>query len=1693
MNEHQLLGKWLCQLLKNHFIEQKKDHTEKLFIKINGLTKENFINVLTQLEKDFTELKAYYEPIIRTMTPIKGLEIFSYKEHETSTWLRNNTKTNQALILLINETTPEGQSLENLFTIDEAYLMSKPGLDAMYEVLSQNGVVASEEIKTLKTFLELYNKISEPQLRNVLSFLVNVVTDPSPSIIEKIQKYLPYVNLFSDAKLQINTTNINRMKKNFSLANLRDGARSLDQEKLQNNLYSFLEEEEKINWDGEEIWTKVDPEKFREEAIDFINQKNKEFLKYDIELAEKIFKFTIKQPTLINQLENVLENNQTDVNNDQVEKFKEGIEEIENGTDVELIQDFVDEFEEILDTQPGLVKKLNRLIEKRRNPSEYEDLTFALLHEAFSMIEEERENENIREVQFKLEVNNTKLPENIIKLLYVYLNNLSSVIPLISFESNSIPKEADDTSKDNDIVFNLSMILNENEINKRKFKVYSFKQLYLYSLIQQLENDESIPHINVYAENEIETLDIKHILNDNVKYYISSNDLDIKNNVQTINHYLEEYMKILQCMCKDGIFTLKVNELENDLNEVLSNIYTSVPVSKHIYQIINLIGTIDTYENQKNETGIPYERIVTLFNPIRLISYIKRFYYIQDQLFDWICKAAEGNLEVEKLEEYLEFVVEKTSSLSPRYFSSNGDDSFLIETKEIGGEGRFILNTHPSENADYLAKEFSDELVKVVKNYFEVYPYAKDGLEVLFLYCQSAELVTKSIDELFKKTKVKKLNLTVHSENAARLHDRLNKWIEQREEFNKPEMGKRFPKVEINVISGKNINEIASQAEKKMSDSDIVALVDYFGQGNQIKYNFERTKVNESSNWFEPTFKEPLKADEAVKRISYVSENMPEVLQNFYQLQYIIQSNVMPDKEEINVLRNLISISNVAHSSLIDYMHNNFNWSMIMDRYIDKTLLQKTSSKAEIVQYKSKAGSNKNFKVITSSSKYIRKLTEQTRDHAYYDRLYKKLGLILKNQNINRDKVVNAVQIVKDISGGLVLKVIGRGKYAHEMMATYFTLENRSDTEEKSLQNWAVCDELTWFASNKRRPDMVRTTINKVNDRISINFELVELKFINHRIFDQERFDAIKQIKSGVNLYTKLFNFNKNKLDSDFWRNELVHYLIERQAYSPDCAKLIKELQHVSIENLDVNITGAIDVYCYTSNLTEYQFDKVSDGVFLDYLEEGYKNNIYTRSYILSKLGATEQSMPSYEELEETEDKDNIFGSNELFFEEGIKNDDSNDADVIDVTNENDIEDETEKDAEEVDEETNDEENEDINKDNDDVDVDNKGDKLVSNDFPEKKALINLELEYDTNDSSIEELKDKYSRKLINNFNQNGVFIKIKDSIVGSSVIRLILTIPADLPQSKVTSRSKDVQLWLGLNNEPHIFINSQGINIDIVRENPETIYFENFMELVRKQHQSKINGTNLIAPLGLDPLNNVITMDFSNSVTPHLLTGGTTGSGKSVTLNSIILGMMCLYSPEQVRFVFIDPKKVEFTIYENRIHTQSVITDINEAVTVLKGLVDEMEERYTLFQKELVTNLEEYVTEVGEKMHRIVVVFDEFADFMSQEGDVKKEVENAILRLGQKARAAGIHLIICTQNPRADIINTNIRNNLGARLALRATDVHASNVILGQDGAEKLAGKGDFLAKVYGETIRGKSPYLTPKVRRALLKYFEG
>ena len=196
----------------------------------------------------------------------------------------------------------------------------------------------------------------------------------------------------------------------------------------------------------------------------------------------------------------------------------------------------------------------------------------------------------------------------------------------------------------------------------------------------------------------------------------------------------------------------------------------------------------------------------------------------------------------------------------------------------------------------------------------------------------------------------------------------------------------------------------------------------------------------------------------------------------------------------------------------------------------------------------------------------------------------------------------------------------------------------------------------------------------------------------------------------------------------------------------------------------------------------------------------------------------------------------------------------------------------------------------------------------------------------------------------------------------------------------------------------------------------------------------------------------------------PHLLVAGSTGSGKSIALNSMIVSLLYQASPQNLRLELIDPKMVEFSHFRGLPHLHGeVVTESDEAINVLNGLTDTMDQRYRLLNENNSRNITEYNAAKAdiEMIPHIVLVIDELADLLMQEGKIAEE---PIVRLAQKARAAGIHLIMATQRPTADVITGLIKTNVPARLAFRVSSNVDSRVILNQKGAESLQGKGDGL-----------------------------
>lgn len=339
-----------------------------------------------------------------------------------------------------------------------------------------------------------------------------------------------------------------------------------------------------------------------------------------------------------------------------------------------------------------------------------------------------------------------------------------------------------------------------------------------------------------------------------------------------------------------------------------------------------------------------------------------------------------------------------------------------------------------------------------------------------------------------------------------------------------------------------------------------------------------------------------------------------------------------------------------------------------------------------------------------------------------------------------------------------------------------------------------------------------------------------------------------------------------------------------------------------------------------------------------------------------------------------------------------------------------------------------------------------------------------------TRSTDMSDLDDDIQTKTVileNTLEEFGVPAKVQNVVIGPAVTRYELEMPSGVTVKKILNLSSDIALALEANGgDVRIEAPVPGRNvvgIEVPNDKVATVSLKDV--LISNEFNSAKSP--LTYAVGKDITGRIMVGALNKM--PHLLIAGTTGSGKSVMLNSIIISLLYKSSPDDCKLLLIDPKQVEFTPYEGIPHliVPKVISDLTKATNALQWAVDEMERRFRLIREARVRDIDEYnstpdvVTYKKKKMPFIVIIIDEFSDFIMQG---KKEVEDKIIRLGQKARAAGIHIILATQYPTTEYVTGGIKANFPSRIAFKVASNVNSVVILGQPGAEKLLGHGDML-----------------------------
>ena len=330
-----------------------------------------------------------------------------------------------------------------------------------------------------------------------------------------------------------------------------------------------------------------------------------------------------------------------------------------------------------------------------------------------------------------------------------------------------------------------------------------------------------------------------------------------------------------------------------------------------------------------------------------------------------------------------------------------------------------------------------------------------------------------------------------------------------------------------------------------------------------------------------------------------------------------------------------------------------------------------------------------------------------------------------------------------------------------------------------------------------------------------------------------------------------------------------------------------------------------------------------------------------------------------------------------------------------------------------------------------------------------------------------EELQDNIERleQVLEDFK---VPAKVNNVQVGPAVTRYELTMPRGISVNKIAQMSDDIAMTLASNGAIRVEApipgkNSVGIEVPNAQVSPVSL-----RELIESE-EFKQRGNPLSFVLGKDINGDIIFCNLDKM--PHLLVAGSTGSGKSVCLNTMLLSMCYKAGPQDLRLILVDPKMVEFTTYNGLPHLliPEVIIGKDLTINALDWSIKEMERRYALFARNHVVNINEFnkseLVKSGreQKLPFIVVVVDELADLMLE---AKREIEDRIAKLAAKARAAGIHLVLATQRPSVDVITGTVKANLPSRVAFALTNYMDSKTVLDGGGAEKLLGKGDMLVK---------------------------
>jgi len=1149
------------------------------------------------------------------------------------------------------------------------------------------------------------------------------------------------------------------------------------------------------------------------------------------------------------------------------------------------------------------------------------------------------------------------------------------------------------------------------------------------------------------------------------------NDFSIKYH-NAINEWVKEGISsetlLLQVEAYDTLLRVISKEALGDINRI------------NLWHKLALIGNIQVEGRKPSSIIAPWHplRMAAKYVKVcQLTGLINHILSAEDVDFG-DSKLFFNDIKMELLQPYYPEVVVGFVGQEPSLLAATDSlNEYTLMESPIRDERELETNEDP--------REASKKLLALVEKYLKLQPHEKTNLSVVLFNCDSTRLpetIVTELSNLHDSEDEVRCQVILRHRDTQKLSNLYMKMVESTDSdpdsLVASEVTRDFmARLRIGVMA----DEAPVTDPKEGKLADIVFLQDVISRQAEVVWDPVQVYDTPSILKHCPPRWSKRRAtvkDELKSTVYLVCPIQPPVGWSYLSFIHSIIKKENPIGGHYYLPARQISFQDEHVREVFEEAHKLGEWVVNYDSLLERKQLRTLGVKVIKYQHNRSQGSN----LIVSSKSQLNLLN-----------VLVKRRLDGLNLNISEaDLAILTERFVDEansLSGDIVLRAAKRGVFAGELIGIVLSkalLQSEMGVSPSAIGWYFLDDYASWLGQKEEQiADILAFCPIEVNGEPYLQVLISEAKFIDAKGFSEAKKNSQKQLRDTVQRMQSALFGNPGRLDRDLWLSRLSDLLNDGIELSHGSSLSIERWKEgIRKGEIPIQIKGYSHVFLSTLPDTTIEGERVPIGNVFNCYQEVYTRDLVRELILTINKGNT--LIPTREKLDV--DKPWTTFNTELpaervdFVKE--KEDEGGVVENIKHNSGTDDGDDQNISSHQKGKPYLDHEPEEGNV----AREQNKEDKLIN---WANRTLLNW-IEDNTQDDTESSGNETWITEIVNKLRSALINYNLQAKVLGYRLTPNAIVVRlkgSDQIKVEDIDKRRSTLLTTYALDVINVMAQPGEIVVSLARPSREVI---SLAEVWRyRKVQSGTSGLNMSFVIGVKELDGELLYlnlggEFENHPqhAPHTLIAGSTGSGKSVLLQNLILDICATNNKNLAHIYLIDPKSVDYLHLEELPHlVEGIIDDQNKATSILEQLVNEMDHRYKQFKEVKVNNLKDYNSKVvnEQRLPMIFLIHDEFADWMLVE-QYKNAVSSSVQRLGVKARAAGIHLIFAAQRPDANVLPVQLRDNLGNRLILRVESIGTSEISLGEKGAEKLLGKGHLAARLQGEAglIYAQVPYLS-------------